>query len=68
MNTHVLRAAKTGFKRVQQMSWDAAEDYLYAKLDAATGHDPEQGKKQGLTQFLDDKTYRPGLGAYENKS
>ena len=67
MNTHVLRAAKVGFKKVQQMSWDAAEDYLYAKLDAATGHDPHQGKQQGLNQFLDDKTYRPGLGAYEDR-
>jgi trans-feruloyl-CoA hydratase/vanillin synthase len=65
MNTHVLRAAKVGFKKVRQMSWDAAEDYLYAKLDATTGHDPEQGKQRGLAQFLDDKTYRPGLGAYE---
>lgn len=66
MNTHVLRAAKVGFKKARQMSWDAAEDYLYAKLDAATGHDPEGGKQQGLAQFLDDKSYRPGLGAYEN--
>jgi trans-feruloyl-CoA hydratase/vanillin synthase len=65
MNAHVLRAAKVGVKKVRQMSWDTAEDYLYAKLDAATGHDPEQGKQQGLTQFLDEKTYRPGLGAYE---
>ncbi|HEY2220703.1 p-hydroxycinnamoyl CoA hydratase/lyase [Actinomycetospora sp.] len=65
MNTHVLRAAKVGFKKAQQMSWDEAEDYLYAKLDAATGHDPDQGKQQGMAQFLDDKTYRPGLGSYE---
>jgi trans-feruloyl-CoA hydratase/vanillin synthase len=64
MNTHVLRAAKVGVKKVRQMSWDVAEDYLYAKLDAATGHDPEQGKAQGLGQFLDEKTYRPGLGSY----
>ena len=64
MNTHVLRAAKVGAKKVRQMSWDTAEDYLYAKLDAATGHDPEQGKQQGLSQFLDDKSLRPGLGAY----
>ena len=46
MNTHVLRAAKVGVKKVRQMSWDVAEDYLYAKLDAATGHDPEQGKSR----------------------
>ena len=65
MNTHVLRAAKVGDKKARSMSWDEAEDYLYAKLDATTGHDPERGKEQGLSQFLDDKTLRPGLGAYE---
>ncbi|ASU77498.1 p-hydroxycinnamoyl CoA hydratase/lyase [Actinopolyspora erythraea] len=68
MNTHVLRAAKVGFKKARQLSWDQAEDYLYAKLDAATGHDPERGKQQGLEQFLDEKTYRPGMGAYENRT
>ena len=64
-NTHVLRAAKVGYKKARQLSWDQAEDYLYAKLDAATGHDPERGKQQGLHQFLDEKTYKPGLGQYE---
>jgi trans-feruloyl-CoA hydratase/vanillin synthase len=61
-NPHVLRAAKVGFKKCRQLSWDQAEDYLYAKLDAATGHDPEQAKQQGLHHFLDEKAYRPGLG------
>lgn len=64
MNQTVLRAAKVGFKKVRRMSWDDAEDYLYAKLDAAIGHDPEQGRAEGLSQFLDEKTFRPGLGAY----
>ena len=49
------------------MSWDDAEDYLYAKLEPPPCHDPEQGKQQGLTQFLDDKTFRPGLGTYERE-
>jgi trans-feruloyl-CoA hydratase/vanillin synthase len=26
--------------------------------------DPERGREQGMKQFLDDKTYRPGLGSY----
>lgn len=65
MNLSVLRAAKVGFKKARLMSWDQAEDYLYAKLDQAVLGDPEQGKKEGLTQFLDGKTLRPGLGSYE---
>ncbi len=29
--------------------------------------EPERGREKGLKQFLDDKTYRPGLGHYERK-
>jgi trans-feruloyl-CoA hydratase/vanillin synthase len=65
MNSRVLRSAKVGFKKARLMSWDEAEDYLYAKLDQSVLGDPEEGKKQGLEQFLDKKTYRPGLGQYQ---
>ena len=64
MNLAVLRAAKVGFKKARLMSWDEAEDYLYAKLDQAVLGDPEAGKQQGLAQFLDEKTLRPGLDSY----
>jgi trans-feruloyl-CoA hydratase/vanillin synthase len=67
MNLTVLYGAKVGFKKAQQMSWDQAEDYIYAKLDQAVLADPEHGKAQGLAQFLDAKTFRPGLGAYERQ-
>ena len=39
--------------------------YLYAKLDQAQQLDPEQGRAQGLKQFLDDKTIKPGLESYQ---
>jgi trans-feruloyl-CoA hydratase/vanillin synthase len=65
MNATVLWGAKVGFRKARQMSWDESEDYLYAKLDQAVLSDPEHGKSQGLDQFLDRKTLRPGLGAYE---
>jgi trans-feruloyl-CoA hydratase/vanillin synthase len=64
-NPVVLRAAKLGFKHSLEMSWDAAEDYLYAKLEQSQFQDREGGREKGLQQFLDQKTYRPGLGAYE---
>ena len=65
LNQRVLHAAKVGFKKARLMSWDEAEDYLYAKLDQAVLGDPEQGKQRGLSQFLDAKTFRPGLASYE---
>jgi trans-feruloyl-CoA hydratase/vanillin synthase len=64
-NPVVLRAAKLGFKHSLEMSWDAAEDYLYAKLEQSQFQDEDGGREKGLEQFLDKKTYRPGLGAYE---
>ena len=40
------------------------DDYLYAKNEQVLFLiDPEHGRKQGLKQFLDDKSYRPGLKA-----
>ncbi len=32
-NPVVLRAAKHGFKRCRELTWEQNEDYLYAKLD-----------------------------------
>jgi trans-feruloyl-CoA hydratase/vanillin synthase len=64
-NPVVLRAAKLGFKHCRDMSWDEAEDYLYAKLEQSQFLDAERGREQGLTQFLDEKRIRPGLEPYE---
>jgi trans-feruloyl-CoA hydratase/vanillin synthase len=64
-NPVVLRAAKHGFKRCRELTWEQSEDYLYAKLDQAQLRDPEHGREQGLRQFLDAKTIKPGLGTYK---
>ncbi|WP_454737145.1 p-hydroxycinnamoyl CoA hydratase/lyase [Cupriavidus necator] len=64
-NPVVLRAAKNGFKRCRELTWEQNEDYLYAKLDQAQLRDPEQGRAQGLKQFLDDKSIKPGLQTYK---
>jgi len=34
-------------------------------LDQALHRDPEKGREQGLKQFLDDKSIKPGLEAYK---
>ena len=64
-NPIVLRAAKHGFKRCRELTWEQSEDYLYAKLDQANYRDPEKGREKGLTQFLDEKSIKPGLQAYK---
>jgi trans-feruloyl-CoA hydratase/vanillin synthase len=62
-NPVVIRNAKHGFKRCRELTWEQNEDYLYAKLDQASHRDPEGGREQGLKQFLDDKSIKPGLQA-----
>ena len=64
-NPVVLRAAKLGYKHTGTMSWDQAEDYLYAKLEQSQFLDSEHGREQGLEQFLDEKRIKPGLQTYQ---
>ncbi|TDQ85383.1 p-hydroxycinnamoyl CoA hydratase/lyase [Paraburkholderia silvatlantica] len=64
-NPVVLRNAKHGFKRSRELTWEQNEDYLYAKLDQANHRDKEGGREQGLKQFLDEKSIKPGLQAYK---
>ncbi|MGN8159647.1 p-hydroxycinnamoyl CoA hydratase/lyase [Salinisphaera sp. RV14] len=63
-NPVALRYAKTGFKRCRELTWEQNEDYLYAKIDQSSHRDPEHGREQGLKQFLDDKSIKPGLESY----
>jgi len=60
-NPTVLRAAKAAVRAVQGMSWELADEYLMAKSHQARYLDPEQGRTQGLEQFLDEKSFKPGL-------
>ncbi|HUN73498.1 MAG TPA: p-hydroxycinnamoyl CoA hydratase/lyase [Steroidobacteraceae bacterium] len=64
-NPVALRAAKNGFKRCRELTWEQSEDYLYAKVDQAVFRDPEKGRAEGLRQFLDAKTIKPGLQTYK---
>ncbi len=63
-NAHALRATKWAIRRVREMSYDNAEDYLIRAQEAANMFDNE-GRKEATRQFIDDKTFKPGLGAYD---
>ncbi|TAJ74179.1 MAG: p-hydroxycinnamoyl CoA hydratase/lyase [Sphingobium sp.] len=64
-NPTVLRSAKHAARRVVSMDWDLSEEYLAAKAAQTQLNDPEKGRAQGLKQFLDEKTIRPGLEGYK---
>ena len=63
-NPVALKATKDAIRRVREMTYDNAEDYLVRAQEAANSYDNE-GRKEGIKQFIDDKTYKPGLGAYD---
>ncbi|MBL4826964.1 MAG: p-hydroxycinnamoyl CoA hydratase/lyase [Spongiibacteraceae bacterium] len=63
-NPVALKATKDAVRRVAEMSYDNAEDYLVRAQEAANSFDNE-GRKEGIRQFIDDKTFKPGLGTYD---
>jgi trans-feruloyl-CoA hydratase/vanillin synthase len=63
-NPHALRATKWAVRRVREMSYDNAEDYLIRAQEAANSFDNE-GRKEATRQFIDKKSFKPGLGAYD---
>ena len=67
-NPMTLKAAKDAIRRVAEMPFDAAEDYLVVRQESLNHLDKTEGRKEGIKQFIDDKTYRPGLGAYKKTS
>ena len=61
-NPHALRACKEAIRACTNIPWESSGDYLAAKSTQLRFVDGENGRTQGLTQFLDEKSYRPGLG------
>lgn len=68
LNPSVLRYTKDAIRTVRGMSAEQARDYLGAKQDSLSKNDKEAAEKVGMKQFLDEKTYRPGLGPYQSKA
>jgi len=64
LNPSVVRFTKEAVRAVRHMSPETARDYLGAKQAALAKADKEINDKVGMKKFLDDKSYRPGLGPY----
>src|SRR4030095_8288906 len=63
----VLRYTKEALRAVRFMNEPQAADHLTAKSDALRLVDKEDSRGQGMKQFLDEKTYRPGFGAFQRQ-
>jgi trans-feruloyl-CoA hydratase/vanillin synthase len=57
----VLKAAKDCFKRVRDLPLDVSEDFITAKLEQMFHINGMQARNEGMRQFLEDKTVKPGL-------
>jgi len=64
-NWETLKATKDAVRRVREMTYDNAEDYLIRAQEALNWHDKSDGRHVGMRQFLDEKTFKPGLGEYQ---
>jgi trans-feruloyl-CoA hydratase/vanillin synthase len=64
-NLYTLKAIKDAVRRVGDMTYDNAQDYLIRAQEALNWHDKSDGRREGMKQFLDDKSYKPGLGEYD---
>ena len=63
-NPVTIKAAKDAVRRVKEMTYENAEDYLIRAQEAANFFDND-GRKEGIRQFIDDKSYKPGIGTYD---
>jgi trans-feruloyl-CoA hydratase/vanillin synthase len=63
-NPIALKATKDAIRRVSEMTYENAEDYLVRAQEAANSFDDE-GRKEGIRQFIDEKSFKPGIGTYD---
>ncbi len=63
-NPVALKATKDAVRRVGEMTYENAEDYLIRAQEAANFFDND-GRKEGIRQFIDEKSFKPGVGTYD---
>jgi trans-feruloyl-CoA hydratase/vanillin synthase len=62
---NALRATKWAMRRMTEMTFDNAMDYLIRAQEALNGMGGLEARKEATRQFLDEKTFKPGLGAFD---
>ena len=62
---NALRATKWAMRRMAEMTFDNAMDYLIRAQEGLNSMGGLAARKEATKQFLDDKTFKPGLGAFD---
>lgn len=61
-NPVALAFTKQALRAVVNMDVPQSYEYLMTKIQALQFMDPEKTRNKGIEEFIDKKTYRPGLG------
>ncbi|MEL0021782.1 MAG: hypothetical protein VW709_18095, partial [Rickettsiales bacterium] len=60
-NPTALAFTKQAIRNVVTMDVPQSYEYLMTKIQALMAADPEKTRNKGIEEFIDKKTYRPGL-------
>ena len=64
-DAHALRATKWAVRRMTEMTYDNAEDYLIRTQEALHSYGGVESRHEATRQFLDEKSFKPGLGTFD---
>jgi len=64
-DANALRATKWAVRRMTEMTFDNAQDYLIRVQEALHSYGGVAARHEATKQFLDDKTFKPGLGTFD---
>lgn len=62
---HALRATKWAVRRMTEMPYANAEDYLIRAQEALHSFGGVAARREATRQFLDEKSFKPGLGTFD---
>ncbi|MEP6868751.1 MAG: p-hydroxycinnamoyl CoA hydratase/lyase, partial [Novosphingobium sp.] len=62
---NALRATKWAVRRMTEMTYANAEDYLIRTQEALHSFGGVATRQEATRQFLDEKSFKPGLGAFD---
>jgi len=64
-DANALRATKWAVRRMTEMTYDNGMDYLIRAQEALHSFGGVAARHEATRQFLDDKSFKPGLGTFD---
>ena len=64
-DSHALRSTKWAIRRMGDMTYENALDYQIRAQEALHSFGGAEARREGTRQFLDEKSFKPGLGTFD---